>query len=557
MHDLQRLISKIPSNRIIFTGIWTLPFTFVCIASVMRSWGGDLTVIGYLLAALYALLGCVVITGIHVYQYVAWGKRTFTLRSALHNRDLPSRRKLDASHPAVPEKYLSPSPSGYILGRMGQKYVRILPSEDSFCALICSSPGSGKSVTMMASLLGNFCSPHRSFLTIATDPKDELSSKFADLPDVRVISLTDRAKYGYNPFYWYKSEISDEDMEPYLKTMAEALVSDSGGERNMYFWANARKILIGLMTWLIRKGKNFPETMTAINTHDVTSLIEQALDESDSKLVRKMLSSFSGKTGEDMQSIQTEVTTSIDIFAASSAMDWALAESPRMASPYDIEYGNSLFLSIEQERITEYAAFIRLFYAQLFQYLIKQREDSFTNPQLPIWILLEEAPLYGAIPHLDSFLSTCRSKKISVYVICQSISQLEGTYGKERANTIIDDCLVKVVLGVANSETAEFFSKITGQYEEEKSGTQSKGLFKIPSSYSYNSERRRCMDPEEFFNLKSGDSVVLFIDGSFMQVKKVKYYEDYQLSSLMRHREIAIEAAQKRKDEVKINDEPL
>lgn len=557
MQKLKKLMSKIPHNRIVFTGIWTIPFTFIGIVSTMRSWGGDLTVIGYLLAALYALLGCVVITGIHVYQYAAWGKRIFTLRSALHNCDLPSHRKLDASHPAVPEKYLSPSPTGYILGRTGQQYVRILPSEDSFCALVCSSPGAGKSVTMMASLLGNYCSPDRKFLTIATDPKGELSEKFADLPDVRVISLTDRAKYGYNPFFWYNASMSDEELEPYLKTMAEALVSDSGGERNQYFWANARKILIGLLAWLIRKGKTFPEAMTAINTHDVTNLIEQALDESESKLVRKMLSSFSGKTGEDMQSIQTEVTTSIDIFAASSALDWALAESPRMTSPYDIEYGNSLFLSIEQERITEYAAFIRLFYAQLFQYLIKQREDSFTNPQLPIWILLEEAPLYGAIPHLDSFLSTCRSKKISVYVICQSISQLEGAYGKERANTIIDDCLVKVVLGVANSETAEFFSKLTGQYEEEKTGTQSKGLFKMPSSYSYSSERRRCMDPEEFFNLKNRDSVVLFIDGSFMQVKKLKYYEDYQLSSLMRNRDIAIEAAQKRKDEVKINDEPL
>lgn len=557
MKKLKKLMSKIPHDRIIFTGIWTIPLTFICTVSILLSWGGELTIAGYLLAALYAFLGCTVITVIHIYQYVEWGKRNFTIRSALHNGDLPSRRKLDASHPAVPEKYLSPSPTGYILGRAGQKYVRILPSQDSFCGLICSSPGSGKSVTMMASLLGNFCSPHRSFLTIATDPKGELSGRFADLPDVKIVSLTDREKCGYNPLFWYRPEMSDEEMEPFLKTMAEALVSDSGGERNAFFWANARKILIGLMAWLIRKGKSFPATMTAISTHDVMSLIDQALDESDSKLVRKMLSSFSGKTGEDMQSIQTEVTTSIDIFAASSALDWALAESPRMTSPYDIEYGNSLFLSIEQERITEYAAFIRLFYAQLFQYLIKQREDSFTNPQLPIWILLEEAPLYGAIPHLDSFLSTCRSKKISVYVICQSISQLEGAYGKERANTIIDDCLVKVVLGVANSETAEFFSKLTGQYEEEKTGTQSKGLFKMPSSYSYNSERRRCMDPEEFFRLKDYDSVVLFIDGSFMQVKKVKYYEDYQLSALMRHREIAIETEQKKKAEVKINNELL
>lgn len=200
MH-MKLLISKIPHNRIIFTGIWSLPLTFVCIASIMQAWGGDLTVMGYLLAALYALLGCAVITGIHIYQYAAWGKREFTLCSALHNNDFPSRRKLDASHPAVPAKYLSPAPSGYILGRSGRQYVRILPSQDSFCGLICSSPRSGKSVTMMASLLGNFCSPHRSFLTIATDPKGELSERFADLPDVKIVSLTDREKYGYNPFF--------------------------------------------------------------------------------------------------------------------------------------------------------------------------------------------------------------------------------------------------------------------------------------------------------------------------------------------------------------------
>lgn len=557
MDKIKKFISKAPHSRVIFTGIWTIPISFVCITSTMRSWGGELTVVGYLLAALYALLGCVVITGIHIYQYVAWGKHEFTLRSALHNRDLPSRRKIDASHPAVPEKYLSLVPSGYILGRTGQKYVRILPSQDSFCALVCSSPGSGKSVTMMSSLLANYASPHRSFLTIATDPKGELSEKFADLPDVKIISLTNREKCGYNPLFWYKPEMTDEDMEPHLKTMAEALVSDSGGERNMYFWANARKILIGLLAWLIRKGKNFPEAMTAISTHDVMSLIDQALDESDSKLVKKMLSSYSGKTGEDIESIQTEVTTSIDIFAASSAMDWSLSESPRMVSPYDIACDHSIFLSIEQERIVEYGAFIRLFYSQIFQYLITDRENHVTSAQLPVWVLLEEAPLYGAIPHLDEFLSTCRSKKVSVYIVCQSISQLEGAYGKERANTILDDCLVKVVLGVANPETAELFSKMTGQYEEEKAGTQAKGLLKLPSSYSYTQERRHCMDPEEFFTLNNNDAAVLFIDGHFMQVKKIKYFEDRQLSALMRHREIAIEAEQKRKNKVKINDETI
>lgn len=547
------LIDKIPDNRIIFTGIWSIPVSFGTIVAMVHSWGHGLTICGYLLAALCAMTGGALITAIHIYQYLVWGKRKFTFRSALHNAELPSRRKQRASHPEVPEKYLSHCPTGYVLGRVGNQYVRILPSTDSFCGLLCSTPGSGKSVTIMASLIENFCLT-RAFTVVATDPKGELSEKFSDLPNVKIISLTDREQHGYNIFYWYEPGMSDEELEKHLKVIAEALVSDAGGKKNEYFWANARKMLTGLMAWMIRQGKNFPEIMTDISTHNVMALIEQALEETDSKLVKKMLSAYSGKTGEDIESITTEVTTAIDVFAASSSMDWSLAESPRMVTPYDTAWGNSIFLSIEQERIEEFAPFIRLFYAQMFQYLLESRENNVTSSQTPIWFVLEEAPLYGAIPHLDSFLSTCRSKKISVYIVCQAISQLENAYGKEKANTILDDSLVKVVLGVANNETAEYFSKMTGQYEEDRTSTQTHGLLKLPNAYSYSQERRKCMDPEDFFRLKDTNSAVLFIDGNFMQVTKVKYYEDRELSALMRHREIQHEAAVKRKNEAKINE---
>lgn len=537
MDKLKKIISKAPHSRIIFTGIWTIPISFVCITSIMRTWGGELTVVGYLLAALYALLGCVVITGIHLYQHLVWGKNEFTVRSAFHNADLPSKRKIQATHPPVPDKYLCDAPTGYILGKQGHKYVRVNPSDDSFCALVCSSPGAGKSVTMMASLIGNYASVRPRFLTIATDPKGELSASFTDLPYVHVISLTDRSKYGYDPLYWYSPDMTDDEMEPYLKTIAEALISESGGEKTQYFWANARRIMIGLMSWLIRSGRNFPQIMTALSTHNIMNLVEQALSEAhSSKLVTKNLAPYQGKTGEDMESITTEVITSIDVFAGSEAMNWALGESPRRATPADIEQENSLFLQVDQEQISQFGPFIRLFYAQLFQHIIKSRNESTVKSHLPIWILLEEAPLYGAIPHLDNFLSTCRSKMVSVYVVCQSIAQLEGAYGKEKAATILDDCLVKVVLGVANNESAEVFSKMSGQYEEDHDSIHAKGLFCLPDSYNYSRERRRVMDPEDFFQLKDEGSVVLFIDGRFMKVEKIKFYEDKMLSSMMGYR---------------------
>ncbi len=532
-----KIVSAIPRDPVIFLGLWTIPLTFFGTMLLKYNWTRVLTLRDILNAVLAAIAGVLTVTAIHIYQYIAWGKRKFTIRSAFHNTDLPSTRKLRATHPPVPEHYLCDAPTGYILGKQGRRYVRINPSKDSFCALVCSSPGSGKSVTMMATLIGNYAAVHPRFITIATDPKGELSASFNDLPYIHVISLSDRSKYGYDPLYWYRPEMSDDEMEPYLKTIAESLVSESGGEKNAYFWANARKIMIGLMAWMIRSDRNFPEIMTAMSTHNVMSLVDQALQEAaSSKLVKKNLSPYQGKTGEDMESITTEVTTSIDIFAGSEAMSWALGESPRRASPFDIDQEVSLFLQVDQEAIAQNGPFIRLFYAQMFQHIIKSRNEATVDSQPPIWILLEEAPLYGAIPRLDEFLSTCRSKRASAYIVCQSISQLEGAYGKEKAATILDDCLVKVVLGVANNETAEAFSKMAGQYEEDRDSTHSKGIFSLPDSYNHSTERRRIMDPEEFFRLKDEDAVILFIDGKFMKVKKIKYYEDRMLSSLLDYR---------------------
>lgn len=535
-----------PYNPVLFFGLWTIPFTLTIVITLRYSWTHVITLNDCLRAMSSAVIGCLIIAGIHIYQYFAWGKREFTIRSAFHNAELPSRRKMAATHPPVPDKYLCDAPTGYILGKKGNKYVRINPSDDSFCALVCSSPGSGKSVTMMSTLIGNYASVRPRFLTIATDPKGELSTSFSDLPYIHVISLTDRSKYGYDPLYWYSIDMTDDEMEPYLKTISEALISESGGEKNQYFWANARRIMIGLMAWMIRSRRNFPEIMTAISTHNIMSLVDQALQEaSNSKIVKKNLAPYQGKTGEDMESITTEVTTSIDIFAGSEAMSWALGESPRRATPADIEQEFSLFLQVDQEQIGQFGPFIRLFYAQLFQHIIRSRNETTVKSQLPIWVLLEEAPLYGAIPRLDEFLSTCRSKMVSVYIVCQSLSQLEGAYGKEKAATLLDDCLVKVVLGVANNETAEVFSKMSGQYEEDRDSTHVKGLLSLPDSYNYSKERRRVMDPEEFFRLKDEDSVALFIDGRFIKVRKIKYFEDQMLSTMLRYRRQEQEQAQR------------
>lgn len=62
------LIDKIPDNRIIFTGIWSVPVSFGAIVALVHSWGHGLTIYGYLLAALCAMMGGALITAKH-YDY--------------------------------------------------------------------------------------------------------------------------------------------------------------------------------------------------------------------------------------------------------------------------------------------------------------------------------------------------------------------------------------------------------------------------------------------------------------------------------------------------------
>ena len=44
------------------------------------------------------------------------------------------------------------------------------------------------------------------------------------------------------------------------------------------------------------------------------------------------------------------------------------------------------------------------------------------------------------VPDFDKLISVIRSRQISVSIVVQSITQLDGLYGPDRARTIINNC---------------------------------------------------------------------------------------------------------------------
>lgn len=97
-----------------------------------------------------------------------------------------------------------------------------------------------------------------------------------------------------------------------------------------------------------------------------------------------------------------------------------------------------------------------LFYTQALQMLIAEADSHPDNRlQIPVRLYLDDfANLI--IPDVDKTISIIRSREISVSIVLQSVTQLEGLYGHDKAMTIIDNCDHLLYLGGQSVKTARF-----------------------------------------------------------------------------------------------------
>ena len=102
---------------------------------------------------------------------------------------------------------------------------------------------------------------------------------------------------------------------------------------------------------------------------------------------------------------------------------------------------------------------VNIFYTQAFQSLMRLA-DSNENYRLdvPVRIILDDFATNTYIPDFDKIISVIRSREISVSIILQSISQLDGMYNMAQAKTILNNCDHLLYLGGQDIDTAEFIA---------------------------------------------------------------------------------------------------
>lgn len=119
----------------------------------------------------------------------------------------------------------------------------------------------------------------------------------------------------------------------------------------------------------------------------------------------------------------------------------------------------ALFLNISDADRSQ-DSLVNTFYTQAFQYLLFEA-DHLPDSRLPIPVrfLLDDFATNTVIPDFDKLISVIGSREVSVSLIVQSLSQLQGLYSPDKAKTIINNCDHCLYLGGTDSDTARFFSE--------------------------------------------------------------------------------------------------
>lgn len=333
--------------------------------------------------------------------------------------------------------------------------------------LIIGPTGGGKTRSYV---LPNLLSSQESF--IVTDSKGTLRRQAGGILErrgFRVLELdfTDlmHSTWGYNPLRFIRYDMERECWnEQDIITVAAALVPVE--DKTQPFWEYAaRNLLEALIGYTL-------ECLPA-EEHDLTS-VARLFSEAETGVLDELMRELctidpGGFVSMRWKGIQT-------CRRADKTYGSVLGILSQKISNFSFAGARELFKNPNQIDFaaishTPTAVFVRvsdndfslnnltsLFYTQALQALIAEA-DSRPDGRLkiPVRLYLDDFANLN-IPDIDKTISVIRSREISVSIAIQSITQLEGLYGRAKAMTIIDNCDHLLYLGGQSVETARFIA---------------------------------------------------------------------------------------------------
>lgn len=317
---------------------------------------------------------------------------------------------------------------------------------------IIGSTGTGKS-TAIRELLS--AAPKRGDRAIIADPDGSYRDIFYDAARGDVI---------LNPFEpdALKWDLFGEIIQPYdVEQLARSLIPDIGGDDRI--WSEyARTFFSAVTQQLIRAGARDDKTLhRLVRSADEEELHRLLAGTAAGPFLRegseKMFGSLRSVASNAVRVLEHTIEQQSPPF---SVRKWVREGAARQ----DGGKGGALFLPYRSSQI----ASLRSVISAWMRLGIFEAMDRPAGDQRLWFIIVDELDALGAIDGLKDALSRLRKFGGRCVLGFQSIAQVSGTYGREVADTIVENCGNTLILRCSASErggTSEFASKLIGQRE--------------------------------------------------------------------------------------------
>lgn len=491
----------------------------------------------------YKNLGIVYIVGIAILLFMAGNK------SEYENIEYGSA---DWATDADTYKVLSRK-EGMILA--DKKYYPIIPTPPqgkNGNILVIGGSGSGKSASFAIpnamQLLGSY---------VFTDPKGEIYDRTAGLfksrgYDVHVINLAEpRCSDGYNPLSHIRGSLD-------VDTIVKIISKKEGGDAKSSdpFWDQTSEALLKAIIYYVMCQRPKVEWSLASclalvrlggenEGEDLRNLFMQLPFEDPARKAFETIRLGSEKT---FSNILVSLAAKLEAF---DSQEIVALTSTNTIEFEDLVNKKSVLYFITPATNDTYNFLMNIFFSQMFDRLYEYADTKGGKLPMPLFLILDEFANIGRIPRFEQILSTCRSYRINISIILQSIDQLISIYDEKVTENILANCSTHLFLGTNAQKTLENFSKQLGEKtikRDSVSRSRDKDDKLSSKSYSDQAMARALMTPDELRKMDTEECIILIQAMKPIKAQKYWYYRspggkhplaDLAKSLEINHREIA------------------
>lgn len=364
---------------------------------------------------------------------------------------------------------------------------------------------------------------------IVADPKGEMLRSIAPLLiengyDIKVFNLIEPENSdGYNPFVYIRK---DEDVIKLISNLIQN-TTPKNAQQNDPFWEKSEIALdSALMLYLLHEAPPEEQTFEML-----MFLIENAAtveDEDESGYQSPVDILFQGLEDEKPEHIAVrqykifkqasgKTAKSILISAAVRLAAFNLPEIAKMTSYDNLDIGTlgerkrAIFCVIP-DNDNSFNYLVGMLYTQAFQALYFNADNNHGGElPIPVHIVMDEFANVALPDNFERILATMRSRRISVSIIIQNMTQLKALF-KDSWENITGNCDTLLYLGGNEQSTHEYISKMLGK---ETIDTRTRGITKGQhgsSNTNYQNAGRELLTLDEV-RLLDNSNALIFIRG--------------------------------------------